>query len=97
MHVGSHATETSEGSKSKTEEVFFPSRNASIEVCSMTVACYGNKGMRRDANKIQVNGQMTNGQIARRIGWQDERGQMNSARCKATKLLHDSDTRMASK
>ena len=63
----------------------------------MTVAWYGNKGMRRDANKIQVNGQMTNGQIARRIGWQDGRGQMNSARCKATKLLHDSDTRLASK
>ena len=30
MHVGSRATETSEGSKSKTEAVFFPSRTASI-------------------------------------------------------------------
>ena len=31
MHVGSHATETSKGSNSKTEAVLFPSRTASIE------------------------------------------------------------------
>ena len=31
MHVGSHATETSEGRKSKTEAVLFPRRNTSID------------------------------------------------------------------
>ena len=31
MHVGSHATETSEGSKSKTEAELFPRRNDSID------------------------------------------------------------------
>ena len=31
MHVGSCETETSEGSKSKTEAVFFPCRTASID------------------------------------------------------------------
>ena len=35
MHVESRATETSEGSKSKTEAVFFPSRTAStVEIQS---------------------------------------------------------------
>ena len=32
MHVGSRATETSEGSKSKTEAVFFPSRTTSTSI-----------------------------------------------------------------
>ena len=32
MHVGSRATETSEGGKSKTKVVFFPSRTASASI-----------------------------------------------------------------
>ena len=38
MHVGSHATETSEGSKSKTEAVFFSRRNTPIDEIKLNSA-----------------------------------------------------------
>ena len=35
--------------------------------------------MQRDGNKIQTSGEITNEQMEKRIGWQDEHGEKNSA------------------
>ena len=36
--------------------------------------------MQRDGKKIQTSGQMTNGQMEKQIGWQDEHGKKNSVK-----------------
>ena len=63
----------------------------------MTVAWFDSKGMQSKENKIQPNGQTTSGQMDRRIGWQDERGTMNSIKYETTQLHQDLGTRVAFK
>ena len=44
----------------------------------MTIEWFGSKGMQRDRKKIQIRGQMMNGQTEKMTGWQDKHGAKNT-------------------